>query len=162
MPSAGNQELIAPQRVMTEINPGKTRQNGAEPLESAHCARRRLCKACMSTGFGIAPSSATGYRPAWPTPGPMLLSGFLMPAIWLRAGRSLHASVLSSPLIRCNTSASPFSPQYKAIICASASTLKTSAGNAANCSSNRASSQGSRQRLSQIPGSLCQYVQQDG
>ncbi len=46
---------------------------------------------------------------------PMMMSGFLLPAIQARA--------LSSASIAFNTLASPFSPQYKAIICLSASTL---------------------------------------
>ncbi|RMR48278.1 hypothetical protein ALP23_100186 [Pseudomonas syringae pv. apii] len=50
-------------------------------------------------------------------PGPMLLSGFLMPAI------QGQASALSTASIRCNTSASPRSAQYTATSCPSASTL---------------------------------------
>ncbi|RJX77452.1 hypothetical protein D3M70_20325 [Pseudomonas sp. LS-2] len=56
-------------------------------------------------------------------PSPMLLSGFLMPAIYRSELRSRHASALSTVAIRCNTSVSPRSAQYSAINCLPASTL---------------------------------------
>ncbi|RRV05719.1 hypothetical protein EGJ27_18085 [Pseudomonas sp. v388] len=75
---------FAPLRFMMEISKGKTRQNGAEPLESAHCARQCLprhawppIRRCTVQRQSLSACLAN--------PGPMLLSGFLMPAICCRS-----------------------------------------------------------------------------